>query len=153
MNISLINSRADIDALSEADRAEYMTLLQGSMWRFERDDENQRWNVVQDTTTIERFGFTAADFPADVPDAPVYEAVAPSVPSQVSPAQIRIALNQMGLRAQVEAAVEAGSQDLKDWWEYSTEIQRNHPLVVQMATGLGVSVEQTDALFMLASTL
>lgn len=71
----------------------------------------------------------------------------------VSPAQIRIALNQMGLRAQVEAAVEAGSQDLKDWWEYSTEIQRNHPLVDQMAAGLGVSVEQTDALFMLASTL
>jgi len=71
----------------------------------------------------------------------------------VSPRQIRQALTRINLRAQVEAAVTAGSQDLKDWWEYSTEFRRDNPLVEGMAQGLGVTSGQVDDLWRLAGTL
>lgn len=71
----------------------------------------------------------------------------------VTPRQIRLALSRAGLRSSVEAAVSAGNQDLKDWYEYSTEFQRNQPLVEQMGTALGQTSEQLDDLWKLAATL
>lgn len=71
----------------------------------------------------------------------------------VSPRQIRMALTQTGLRAAVEAAVAAGSQDLKDWWGYSTQFERSNPQVAAMATALSVPDAQIDALWLLAATL
>lgn len=85
----------------------------------------------------------------EVPD-PV---LPPVVPYSVSPRQIRQALTQAGLRSGVEAAVAAGSQDLKDWWEYATAFERQHSMVIAMATGLGVTEQQLDDLFLLAETL
>ena len=70
-----------------------------------------------------------------------------------SPRQIRQALTQVGLRAGVEAAVATGSQDLKDWWEFATSLERQHPMVLAMAQGIGVTEQQLDDLFVLASTL
>ena len=75
------------------------------------------------------------------------------VPTSVSPRQIRQALTRANLRSQVEDAVTAGDQDLKDWWEFATSCERNHPMVVEMAQGLGVTDEQLDDLFNLAATL
>jgi len=75
------------------------------------------------------------------------------VPQTVSPRQIRIALTATGLRSTVENAVKAGSQDLKDWWEYALDIERGHPLIVSMAQSLGVNEQQLDDLFSLAATL
>ena len=76
----------------------------------------------------------------------------PSV-TQISPRQIRMALTQMGLRNAVEAVVAAGDQNLKDWYEFSTYFDRNHPQVLAMATALNVTDAQVDALFDLAATL
>ena len=75
------------------------------------------------------------------------------VASSVTPRQIRLALTQTGLRTTVENAVKAGSQDLKDWWEYALEVERNHPLIVSMAAQLGVTEQQLDGLFTLAAGL
>lgn len=75
------------------------------------------------------------------------------VPAVVTPRQIRLALNQIGLRQTVEQAVAAGSQDLKDWWEYALDIERNNALVVGMAQQLGITEQQLDDLFKLAATL
>lgn len=77
----------------------------------------------------------------------------PAPPLVVSPRQIRMALTQMNLRSQVEAAVAAGSQDMKDWWEFSIQIEENHPMVVAMALQLEVSTEQLHQLFELSGTL
>jgi hypothetical protein len=71
-------------------------------------------------------------------------------PMTVSPRQIRQALTRANLRTQVEAAVAAGDQDLKDWWEFATTFERNHPMVVQMGTALGQTAEQMDQLFITA---
>lgn len=75
------------------------------------------------------------------------------VPDAVSPRQIRLALNQLGLRAMVEQAVASGSQDLRDWWEYALDIERNNALVVSLAQQLGITEPQLDDLFRLAATL
>jgi len=75
------------------------------------------------------------------------------VPDRVTPRQIRLALNASGLRPTVESAVAAGNQDLKDWWEYALDIERNNALIVSMSEQLGMTSEQVDDLFKLAATL
>jgi hypothetical protein len=49
--------------------------------------------------------------------------------------------------------VAAGSQDLRDWWEFSTVIERNHPEVIAMGAALGQTPEQLDALFTTGAAL
>jgi hypothetical protein len=77
----------------------------------------------------------------------------PPLPRIVSPRQIRQALTATGLRTGVEAAVAAGDQDLKDWWEFATQFEQDHPMVTGMATALGVTAQQLDDLFALAASL
>lgn len=71
----------------------------------------------------------------------------------VSARQIRMALSQFGLRDAVESLVVASGQMIKDYWEYSVEVDRYHPLVVSMLPVLNVTHEQADALWELAETL
>lgn len=71
----------------------------------------------------------------------------------ISPRQIRQALTRAGLRAAVEAAVAAGDQDLKDWWEFSTAFERLNPQVTAMAAALGVSESALDSLWALGASL
>ena len=77
----------------------------------------------------------------------------PAPTTTVTARQIRLALSQAGLRTQVEAAVAAGNQSTKDWYEYANEFERTNPLVIGMAAALGVSDESLDDLFALAATL
>lgn len=81
-----------------------------------------------------------------------------AVPATVSPRQIRQALNRVPfgagtLRQAVEAAVAGGDQDTRDWWEFATEFERQHPKVVAMGQGLGVSAADMDDLWILAGSL
>jgi hypothetical protein len=104
-----------------------------------------------------------ADLGANAPDyaaliATVEAGIKPALPdpvviAPVSPRQIRMALTRTGLRSAVEDAVSNGSQDLKDWWEFSTVFERPNAEVVAMGAALGVSPEQLDALWQLAVTL
>ncbi len=77
---SVINTREDLDALREANPVEYaifMEFLKGSMTRkqdmavypadynqpdYAGDKIEPNWQDVEDLSTIERFGFTKADF-------------------------------------------------------------------------------------------
>jgi hypothetical protein len=80
-------------------------------------------------------------------------AAPPLVSQSISPRQIRQSLTHFGLRDSVESAVQAGDQDLKDWWEYATEFERSHPKVAQMGQALGVTDAQLDALWVYGNTL
>lgn len=71
----------------------------------------------------------------------------------VSPWQIRKALNLLGLRSQVEQALEAAEQDIKDGWNYATEFRRLDPRVIQIGEALGKTPEEIDEVFKLAMTL
>ena len=79
-------------------------------------------------------------------------------PVGVSPRQIRQAMNRVPyaqgtLRDAVEAAVAAGDRDLRDWWEFSTVVERSNPQVAAMATALGMDDAALDDLWRLAATL
>ena len=83
--------------------------------------------------------------PADpIPPAPI---------ADITPRQIRMALTRAGLRVAVEAAVAAGDQDIKDWYEFSTTFERNNELVAAMGAALGVDDYGLDDLWRLGATL
>jgi len=71
--MNIINTREDLDALNDTDKAQFIALLKGSMTRKQDsqvypDDYNQPdyagevlepiWVDVEDLRTIERFGFS-----------------------------------------------------------------------------------------------
>lgn len=68
--------------------------------------------------------------------------------SSLSAVQIRLLLTHKGLRQQVEELISnSGSQEIKDYWEYSVTIERNHPLLIEIAHILGLSDSQLDDYF------
>jgi hypothetical protein len=75
------------------------------------------------------------------------------VPAEVTPAQFRRALNQLGFRNLVENAVSQADQDTKDMWEYSLAIHRDNELLISMANQLNIDVAALDQVFILAATL
>ena len=65
----IINDRKDLDALPQAEQDAFKARLAAGIygWNWENGD----WVQTTNTTDIERFGFTLADFPnAPVPDKP-----------------------------------------------------------------------------------
>lgn len=77
----------------------------------------------------------------------------PVTPSVVSMRQARLALLQSNLLSTVTAAIEAGSEADKITWEYATEVRRDDSLVQNLAVSLGLTEEDVDNLFVLASSL
>jgi hypothetical protein len=77
----------------------------------------------------------------------------PQVPQTVTPRQARLALNKFGLRQQVDNWVAAQSQDVRDTWDYATQVVRTDTFITQAATALGLSDAQLDALFTTAAAL
>ena len=75
------------------------------------------------------------------------------VPQVVTMRQARLALNDAGLLATVQAAINDGSAEAKITWEYSSEVQRNNGLVPTMAASLGMTETQIDDLFIAAAAL
>ena len=71
---------------------------------------------------------------------------------QVSPRQIRLALNELGLREMVESAVSASSIDVQDAWNYASLIQRNDPMLINMMQINGISEDVVNQVFLVAST-
>jgi hypothetical protein len=77
----------------------------------------------------------------------------PQVPASVTPRQIRQALTQTGLRESVESFIASQPQDVRDWWQFATEFQRDHPLVAATGQVLNKSPAELDALWILAGSL
>jgi hypothetical protein len=72
---------------------------------------------------------------------------------RVSPRQLRLAMNQMGLRDQIEDWVAAQPRDIRDSWQYSTEFYASHPFVQGAKVALGKSDTELVALFAAASMI
>lgn len=69
----------------------------------------------------------------------------------VTPWQIRQALNELGLRAQVENLVKTTTnQDIKDGWEFATEWREFNPIIAEIASQLHLTQSQIHAIFVLA---
>jgi hypothetical protein len=69
-----INSREDLDAAKDTPaHSQFMEMLQGSIFKLEKDDESKRWKFNEDLTLIKQFGFERSDFPnATPPNLPEY---------------------------------------------------------------------------------
>lgn len=70
----------------------------------------------------------------------------------VTPVQIRLALNAMGLRDQLESIL-ASNRNYKDIFEYATTISSDNQLVKVMAQSLNKTDAEIQALFELAQTI
>lgn len=95
---------------------------------------------------------TAAE--AAIAAIPVVPEVKPEPEPQdptVNDLQIRLALTEAGLRDAVEAAVKAGDQNTRDWYERAIHFKRHDPMVLALADALKVTDTQLDELWALAA--
>ena len=74
----------------------------------------------------------------------------PVIVRTIDARRLRLALFNLGLLGTVTGALAALPQSAQIDWEYATTIREDYPLVVALATNLGLD---TDAIFTLASSL
>lgn len=79
------------------------------------------------------------------------------VPAAVTMRQARLVLLGAGLLDDIDAAINGLPSPQKEAarieWEYSQEVQRHNGFVSVLAPALGLTAEQTDALFVQAAKL
>ena len=133
-------------------------------------------HIIENGVVVNTIIATLAEAQAAYPDATCIEATTggigwlwdgevftppppppPVVPSAVTMRQTRLALLGAGLLDDVDAAINALPSPQKEAarieWEYSQEVQRHNGFVSVLAPMLGMTAEQTDALFVQAATL
>jgi len=81
----------------------------------------------------------------------------PPVPRSITMRQARLVLLQAGLLGQVNQAIAAMPGDAGEAarieWEYATSIDRDNPLFGSLASALGLSEQQVDAMFIAGAGL
>lgn len=80
------------------------------------------------------------------------QAAQPPVPQKVSRAQFILALLDLGLLDAVEAAIAAADRATQINYKERLEFERTYPLVMVMASTLGKTEAEVDALFVLAAS-
>ena len=75
------------------------------------------------------------------------------VPTEVTPLQMRKALRQLGIKDAAEAYATSLSEEEREAWEYATMIEKDNAFIKSAQTALGMTQEEADDLFRLASTL
>ena len=95
----------------------------------------------------------AAEFEAHLDTADMSIPTVQIVPQTVTMRQARLALLGAGLLSTVETAIAGAGAAAAIEWEYAGDVQRASGLVPAMATALGMSETQIDALFVQAATL
>jgi hypothetical protein len=83
--------------------------------------------------------------------------LSPPVPESVSARQIRLWLIRHGISlSQVDAAINSIPDQLQQdsvrvEWEYAPYVERSHPMLVPLASALGLTAQQVDQAFIEAS--
>ena len=149
----IINSRKDLDAAPADTRERFIAGLAASInqWKW----ENGEWVIRQNTTDIERFGFTLGDFPdAPVPEMPEYNPEERALEqaresASLSRADFKLGLLDMGELDAVKAVMEDPEtpERVVIMWEDSARFNRMHPDLLSFAQVMGYSEQQLDQLF------
>ena len=84
-------------------------------------------------------------FPADPEPKPKLQ--------PLSPAQVRLVLDQFGLLDSVESAVATGNKTLQIEWHNRISFERDNQLLLSMATALKITDKQLDQMFAIGITL
>jgi hypothetical protein len=83
--------------------------------------------------------------------------LSPLVPESVSARQIRLWLIRHGISlSQVDAAInnipdQLQQDSVRVEWEYAPYVERSHPMLVPLASALGLTAQQVDQAFIEAS--
>lgn len=77
----------------------------------------------------------------------------PPVPQEVSRLQAKQALRAGGKLTDVETAIAGASDEVKIYWADASMFHRDHPTLLAMATALGMSSDEVDALFRAAAAI
>lgn len=89
----------------------------------------------------------------------VWDTIIPSVPSRISPRQIRLWLIENGFSLiSIDSIIDSISDNMlkektKIEWEFSPYVERNHPMINTLGAVLGLTSEQIDQAFIQASIL
>ena len=77
------------------------------------------------------------------------------VPPSIKASQARVALHRAGLLASVTALVDnpATDAEIKIFWEYEVDLDRDSPALNAMAAALGLTSQQLDDLFRTGSQI
>ena len=75
-----------------------------------------------------------------------------TVPTSISPVQLRLTLLSAGLLDELEAMV-AADRAMAIWLEYALEIKRDNEFVISFGTALGLTERQIDEMFIAAKEL
>lgn len=115
--------------------------------RYRCDDTDLPFNVIGQGQIVDADTIVWPAPPA--PPAPV--------PQTVTMRQARLVLLQAGKLQDVDTAINALASPDKEAaqieWEYSTEVRRDSALMQQLATAIGLTEADLDALFTQAVTL
>ena len=95
-------------------------------------DQRNRWKIQGDKVIIDQ------------------SILLPIPVREIDARRLRLALLQLGLLDDVETSLSKLGRAAQIDWEYATTIREDYPLVVALATNLGLD---TDAIFTLASSL
>lgn len=106
--------------------------------------------AVIDEDGISRMSMLASALPEGTVVEPA-DPPPPVVITSVTMRQARLALHRAGLLSQVNSAITDPEAQIE--WEYAQTVERHSPLVQNLSVGLGLTEEQLDNLFTLASTL
>ena len=128
------------------------------MARFAIIDAGRVSNIIEaDPIYAARLGAIDATGAAigDLWDGEAFSTPAPTVivPESVTMRQARLALNGAGLLDTVSNAIVAAGMAAQIEWEYAGTVQRGSGLVPAMASALGLTDAQIDALFITAGAL
>ena len=148
----IINDRKDLDAAADDVRDRFLASLAGSINKYAWD--GTEWVLEQNTTEIERFGFTIDDFPdSPVPDTPDYNPEERALEqaresASLSRANFKLALMEAGYLQEVKDFVaNTNDERIQILWEDSDTFARLNPDLLNMASQMGYTDEQMDALF------
>ena len=87
------------------------------------------------------------------------ETLTPLVPESISARQIRLWLIRHGIPlSQVDLAIDAIPDQLQRdsvrvEWDYAPYVERSHPMLISLATYLGLTEQQVDQAFIEASSI
>jgi len=148
----IINNRKDLDAAPDDVRKRFIQNLEAGIHRW--DWQNGEWVLIQDTNTIRKFGFTLDDFPdAPVPEMPDYNPDDRALEqaresASLSRANFKLALMEAGYLQDVKDFVaNTNDERIQILWEDSATFARLDPDLLNMASQMGYTDEQMDALF------
>lgn len=117
-------------------------------------------NPPQPSNAVENIGARVVNIDSPYVDIiRTWIPIQPQVPANISARQVRLWLLQNGISLnQVENAIDTINDPLlrestRVEWEYAPYIERNHPLIDSLAQYLGLTSEQIDQGFIVASQI